>query len=97
MPASAQEGKYSMFLQDGRGIGRYARTGFGFNNNELYGRFVCSLDYDTDAHCMRISCTTKNSGEAYLRFDSSTQTFGMGLKSEITDAKYCDVQFYELK
>ena len=96
-PSKDQGGKYTMFLPDGRGIGRYARTAFGFNNNSSAGRFVETITYDSGAGCISISCVTKAGGDAFVRFDTSTNTFGMGLASETTAAKYVNVQLYELK
>ena len=94
-PATDQAGKYTMFIQDGRGIGRFARGSFGFNNNASAGRFVETFTYDASSGCIRISCATKNQG-AYLKFNTSSHVFGMGLSSEITGSEFVDVQLYEL-
>ena len=96
-PSKDQGGKYTMFLPDGRGIGRFARTTFGFNNNASAGRFVETFSYDAAAGCIRISCATKNQGESYLRFNTSSHVFGMGISSEISGSEYVDVQLYEYK
>ena len=96
--STAVAGKYTMFIQGSTGIGRYAGESFGFNNNSSYGRFVETISYDGAAQCVSISCKTKSSGEAYLKYDSAFMTFGFGLPSEMTEAgRYCDIQLYELR
>lgn len=95
-PTRDQGGKYSILIQDGRGIGRYARTGFGFNNNERYGRFVNSISMNADKS-MKITCTTKKDGESTLKFNLTDKSFGFALSSEKSSEGYLPVYFYELK
>lgn len=94
-PTRDQGGKYSLLIQDGRGIGRYARTEFGFNNNVDYGRFVNSISINADKS-MNITCTTKKDGESVLRFNLTGNTFGFALSGEKSSAGYLPVYFYEL-